>query len=69
MHVQFEYRRTAQPVGKPLGLGDAVALIAEPIARALDATTGTRLVKCSKCAQRKAALNAVIPNISRPFNR
>ncbi len=45
------------------GLGDAVALIANPIARAIDAATGNRmgLSKCGGCKARQAALNKSFP--------
>lgn len=48
---------------KPRGLGDAVALVAEPIARLSDAVLGTKLVGCGGCAQRRAALNALVPKL------
>jgi len=44
---------------KPFGLGDAVAVVAEPIARLSDAVLGTKLVGCGGCAQRRAALNRI----------
>lgn len=46
------------------GLGDAVAAVADPIARLSDAMLGTKLVECGGCAKRKAALNALVPDIS-----
>lgn len=52
---------------KPRGLGDAVALVAEPIARLSDAVLGTKLVGCGGCAQRRAALNALVPDITKPL--
>lgn len=53
----------AQPPPKPRGLGDVVALFAEPIARASDAVLGTHLVGCNACAERRAALNRLIPKL------
>lgn len=50
-----------------LGLGDAVALVAEPIARLSDAVLGTKLVGCGGCAQRRAALNAIVPDVTKPL--
>jgi len=43
-------------------LGDAVAVVAKPIARAIDAATShtsrpTNLANCSACAKRQARLN------------
>ncbi len=48
---------------KPRGLGDVVALFAEPIARASDAVLGTHLVGCNACAERRAALNKLVPDL------
>lgn len=45
------------------GLGDAVATIAQPIARVLDRHLGTRIENCSGCKQRRAALNRLMPNL------
>jgi hypothetical protein len=47
------------------GLGDAVAALANPIARASDAIFGTSLVGCSSCAERQAALNKLLPNLGK----
>lgn len=47
---------------RPLrGLGDAVAAIANPIARAIDAIAGTDIEGCGKCKKRQAALNTAVP--------
>jgi len=45
------------------GLGDAVALVAQPIARAIDSVAGTNIQGCSGCQQRKEALNKLVPNL------
>lgn len=50
---------------KTFGLGDAVAALANPIARASDAIFGTSLVGCSSCAERQAALNKLLPNLGK----
>jgi hypothetical protein len=42
-----------------IGLGDAVAVVAKPIARMSDALLGTKLVGCTSCAERQARWNAV----------
>jgi hypothetical protein len=47
----------------PLGLGDVVALVAQPIARAIDAVAGTNLKECGGCKQRQAKLNRIAPNV------
>jgi hypothetical protein len=62
-------RRRWGPYGKcrpAFGLGDAVATVAEPIARFSDAVLGTKLVGCSACAERRAALNALVPDVTKP---
>jgi hypothetical protein len=45
------------------GLGDAVALVAQPIARMIDAATGhrTNVAGCGGCKARQAALNKAVP--------
>jgi len=43
------------------GLGDAVALVAQPIAAAIDKVAGTQVRHCSACARRRAALNRRFP--------
>lgn len=57
--------RAPKPAATPSGLGDLVASVATPIARALglpciDPAT-KQLRPESKCAQRKAALNRAVP--------
>jgi hypothetical protein len=49
---------------KSFGLGDAVATVAEPIARLSDALLGTKLVGCGSCAERRAALNRLVPAVT-----
>ena len=46
------------------GLGDLVAMIAEPIARASDRILGTKIVGCGGCAKRRETLNRFMPDIS-----
>ena len=61
---EFAAHQAAQPAPpKPRGLGDLVAIFAEPIARASDAVLGTHLVGCNSCAERRAALNRLIPEL------
>lgn len=45
----------------PRGLGDKIARIAKPIARAIDATFGTSVEQCGACQQRQAWLNTKFP--------
>jgi hypothetical protein len=43
------------------GLGDAVEVVAKPIARAIDRVAGTNIRNCSACAKRREALNKAVP--------
>lgn len=43
------------------GLGDVVAQVAQPIARAIDAVAGTHLRDCGGCKARRAKLNEWMP--------
>jgi hypothetical protein len=54
-------------LSRGMGLGDLVAKVAQPIARAIDAVAGTDLANCTGCAQRKAALNKIVPNVTNPM--
>jgi hypothetical protein len=54
---------------KNIGLGDAVEAIAKPIARTIDALTGSKIQECGGCQKRKDSLNRVMPNISNPFSK
>ena len=58
----FPVKRLRPTRHKPLaGLGDLVAIIAQPIARALDKTLGTDLKNCSGCCGRQQWLNKKLP--------
>lgn len=48
---------------EPFGLGDLVATVAQPIARAIDTVAGTNIKGCGGCAKRRAALNRLVPHI------
>ena len=48
---------------KITGLGDAVAIVAQPIARAVDKLAGTDIEHCQGCAKRRATLNRIVPRI------
>jgi hypothetical protein len=43
------------------GIGDMVAAVAQPIARAIDRVAGTDIKHCAGCAKRRATLNRIIP--------
>lgn len=43
------------------GMGDVVAVVAKPIARAVDAVAGTKLAQCGGCAKRQESLNRAMP--------
>ena len=43
------------------GLGDAVALVAQPIARVIDRAFGTNVQGCGGCKARQDALNQALP--------
>ena len=58
-HALGDCEKTPPP--ELLGLGDAVALVAQPIARVLDAVLGTNVQGCGGCKARQAALNAAMP--------
>ena len=64
-HLDFKFTRTAP--SQPLGLGDLVAKVAQPIAKAIDTVAGTKLATCPPCSQRQAKLNALMPNVSKPL--
>lgn len=62
--AHYVIRRGPPPTApKPRGLGDLVATLAEPIAAASDKLLGTHLVGCQSCAERRAALNRLIPKL------
>lgn len=58
-----------KPPARTVGLGDAVAAVANPIAAFVDKSTGSKLVGCQPCGQRRDALNRFLPNILKPFTR
>lgn len=57
----------AEPYARRFGLGDAVAVVAKPIARVIDAVAGTDLAHCGGCEKRRRALNRIgtVKNIFR----
>lgn len=48
---------------RTFGLGDLVATVAQPIARAIDAVAGTNIKGCGGCKKRQEALNRLVPRI------
>lgn len=55
------YGRRPKPGGR--GLGDAVAAMAQPIARVLDGALGTNIQNCGGCKARREALNRLVPEL------
>jgi hypothetical protein len=53
--------KSTPKVGKPLGLGDRVERIAQPIAKAIDRVAGTSIQGCGACKKRKEYLNKKFP--------
>lgn len=51
----------AQIKARVFGLGDVVAAVAEPIAKASDAVFKTKLKGCSSCRKRREMLNTLMP--------
>ena len=48
-------------IPKPIGLGDRVERIAQPIARVIDRVAGTNIQGCGACQKRKEYLNKKFP--------
>lgn len=43
------------------GLGDVVAVVAQPIAKVIDRVAGTKIEGCNSCEGRRKALNKLLP--------
>jgi len=63
--------KTHAPHLTRMGLGDVVAKVAQPIAKAIDAATSvlpkpmqTNVKECGGCAKRREALNRIAPDVS-----
>lgn len=54
---------------EPFGLGDAFALVAQPIARVIDFWFGTNIKNCAGCRARRVVFNHIVPDVRRPFKR
>jgi len=50
------------------GAGDAVALVAQPIAKAIDRVAGTNVSGCAGCQQRRDRLNERFPINQEPLD-
>jgi hypothetical protein len=52
-----------KPEARPCckGLGDAVAIVAQPIARMIDKVAGTDIQHCGGCQRRRNKLNEMFP--------
>lgn len=48
-------------MGLMRGLGDLVAVVAHPVAKAVDGLLGTDLEHCQGCAERQADWNRAVP--------
>ncbi len=66
MNPRFKIVRYAKLTGRPTdqsGLGDVVARVAKPIARAIDRMFKTHLADCQRCDERRRWLNDKFPII------
>lgn len=52
---------TEQSLSKSMRLGDKIAAIAQPIARAIDFVAGTKVAGCGGCKKMRQELNAGVP--------
>ena len=60
--VQFDIPDGRNMPKRPMrGLGDAVARVAKPIARAVDRLGMTKLASCGGCKKRQEKLNKLVP--------
>jgi hypothetical protein len=57
----FELKKQPLPRPKVKGLGDAVSLVAHPIAKAIDTVFGTSVSSCGGCAKRQQGWNEMFP--------
>jgi hypothetical protein len=56
-----DWKKTDSPQPNPIGLGDRVERIAQPIARVIDRVAGTNIQGCGACQKRKEYLNKKFP--------
>lgn len=57
MNSPLKWRRPR----KLRGAGDLVALVAQPIAKAIDAVAKTNVSGCNACQKRREAMNNALP--------
>lgn len=57
------WRELSAGDNKPLGLGDAIASVANPIAKFIDTALGTKISGCGGCKKRQQALNKIVPRL------
>lgn len=54
--------RKRRPKSNPMrGLGDLVAVVAQPIAKGIDHVFGTDIQHCKGCMSRQSILNHLVP--------
>lgn len=53
---------------RPIGLGDAVKAVLNPITKTVDKVFGSKLSSCTPCSQRQAKLNELMPDITKPLS-
>ena len=59
----FDFGAEEKPVPVPPGLGDTFSkYIAQPIAKTIDLVTGTNIVNCGGCEERKLRMNEHHPD-------
>lgn len=58
---KYAPKKPLLPRPKMQGLGDLVALVAQPIAKVIDAAAGTSIQTCSGCQNRQNRLNKIMP--------
>lgn len=54
---------------RKIGAGEVVEYFAKPVARVIDAVVGSKLAECGSCEERKAKLNAAMPDVLHPFKK
>ncbi len=58
-----------KPKSRPRGLGDLVAIVAQPLANLADGLLGTRISECGGCKARQKKLNQIMPFSSSPDDK
>lgn len=68
-HAPHLQPKPKPPENEKLGLGDAFAALAQPIAKTVDKVTGSKIATCRPCSERRAKWNAILPDILKPFRK